>query len=71
MLKSIKSRFVKGGAVVATGAALINTASAEVPAAVTTAIADVTSVGASVFTAMLAIGIPILAWRLVKRVKGA
>jgi len=44
---------------------------AAVPAAVTTAITDVTTVGASVFTAMLAIGIPILAWKLVKRVRGA
>jgi len=52
-------------------AAASTSAMAAVPAEVTTALADVTSVGASVFTAMLAIGIPILAWRLVKRVKGA
>jgi len=65
-MRKFNKLFLVAGLVL-TGASL----QAAVPAEVTTAITDVTSVGASVFTAMLAIGIPILAWRLVKRVKGA
>jgi len=72
MIKTIKHKMGKVAAILGLFLlAFVGTVSAAVPAAVDEAITDVTTVGASVFTAMLAIGIPILAWKLVKRVRGA
>lgn len=46
------------------------TASAAVPAAITTAIDDVETAGASVFAALVVVALPFILFRLVRKIRG-
>jgi len=46
------------------------TASAAVPAAVTTAISDVETAGASVFAALVIVAMPFILFKLVRKIRG-
>jgi len=45
-------------------------ASAAVPAAITTAITDVETAGAAVFAALIVVSLPFILWKLIRKIRG-